>query len=110
MIDFARRSREEVGGCGNRDSRINFENRSVKSPDTPGPCLCRGQLWTRKRVIAALGVGDATFSSWVAAGLRRLGPNTKEDYFLSDHIIEFMISAPENLPKFEAKYKTKKRK
>ena len=92
-----------------RELLVNSNVGQDTSAVNPRPCLCMGQLWTRREIIAALGIGDATLSRWVAAGLRKLGPGTKEDFFLSDDVISFMINAPDELPKFEADYKKKKR-
>ena len=54
------------------------------------PVLRRGEVLSRRQLMESFGVGKETFAKWLAAGLVPLMTWTKEDFYLTDEVIEIL--------------------
>jgi hypothetical protein len=60
--------------------------------DNDSDCVIRrGQIYTTKQIVKALGVARETIIKWKQAGLKPAKKGTKTELFLGDHIIKFLF-------------------
>jgi hypothetical protein len=82
-------------GCYSRRDDADWKF-SMAADDKSAPpsrlyALRRGEVMTRRQLIAATGASKATFAKWLAAGLRPLAAGIKQELFLTDEVIETWI-------------------